>query len=182
MQHHAVEVRPRRPEDVKPLTQVLRDVYDSDGYPVEGAADPKAWLTDPQQVAAWTALLDGTPVGNVSLFSADPSDPAVTAVRRDSGTPVDQIRVLARLFVSPAGRGHGIGATLTRKAMSEIQRARLTGVLDVMQKDRTARRLYERLGWVRTGQYSHGLPGGASVPALAYVLRASPETGENFPY
>ena len=37
-------VRPREPRDLAQLAEALVRVHAADGYPVEGVADPRAWL------------------------------------------------------------------------------------------------------------------------------------------
>ncbi len=47
-------------------------------------------------------------------------------------------------------------------------------VLDVMTKDRSAIRLYERLGWQQIGNIAHHFGEGQQIDALAYVSPEGP--------
>src|SRR6185503_18070936 len=73
-----VQIRPRASDDLPAAAAALVQVHHSDGYPVEGVADPAAWLTSPHQIAAWVAELDDHVVGHVALSEPQPDDAAAT--------------------------------------------------------------------------------------------------------
>lgn len=163
-----VTVRVREEADLAAAAVALVEVHALDGYPVEGVADPGAWLTPPGLLRSWVAERDGGIVGHVGVGRADSGD----AVRRGAqalGVPETRLAVLARLFVLPGARRQAVGERLTVAATEFARASGLGLVLDVMAKDRAAIRLYERLGWVCTGRVEHAVPGSEAVPAYCYV-------------
>ncbi|MFD3687316.1 GNAT family N-acetyltransferase [Nocardiopsis sp. NPDC058631] len=131
-------------------------------------AAPETWLTPPGLLRSWVAERGGEVVGHVGVGRADGGD----AVRRGAealGVSGERIAVLARLFVVPGARRLAVGERLTVVATEFARASGLRLVLDVMAEDRAAIRLYERLGWVRTGQVRHTVEGAEAVPAYCYL-------------
>ena len=159
-------IRPRTDDDLPALAQVLVDVHAIDGYPVEGVADPLAWLILEAALGAWTAELDGEPVGHIALTEPGPEDEAPRAYANKLGTG-QRTAVIGRLFVSPSARGRGLAEQLAQTAMSAAVRAARVPVLDVMQKDNAAVRLYRRLGWQPLAAIEHRYGKHSVEPALA---------------
>ncbi|MER6784547.1 GNAT family N-acetyltransferase [Streptomyces sp. NPDC000658] len=155
-------VRPRRPADLDACVAALALVHEHSGYPVDWPERPAAWLTPAALLAGWTAELDGRVVGHVALCAAEEGDPAAALWNERPGRPAPA--VVSRLFVSPAARGHGIGAALLERAVEGARSRGMHPVLDVVAADPAAA-FYERLGW-------HGL--GAVVqqwgPARSVLL------------
>ena len=151
-----IRVRPRRPSDLPLLVTVLSRVYHADGYPVEG---PSPEILDPPgTIAAFTAYSEKDIAGHVLLTSPSHSLGAVAAWAEQGGE-LEKAAVLGRLFVDPDARGRGIGEILLRKTMEWATERGRQLVLDVIEKDAAAIRLYQRLGWVRFGKgglYEHG--------------------------
>ncbi len=164
-----LRIRQRTSRDLDTCAQVLVAVHERDGYPVEGVADPHTWLTPPGLLWAWVAELDRRVVGHVSV-SRPTGEDAVTML--DSSSGEDTVGVLARLFVDPTARGLGLGERLVQTVTDEASAAGRRLVLDVMTKDQSAIRLYERLGWRYLGSTCHEVDGDECVPAYCYV---SPE-------
>lgn len=164
-----VNVRPRTAEHTDETGDLLVAVHERDGYPVEGVADPEPWLSPPGLMCAWIGELDGAVVGHALVTTAKPDDHAVGLWTERSHEPAAKIVVLGRLFVGPAGRGYGVGEQLTRAAMDFAGAKDLRLVLDVMEKDRAAIRLYERLGWKNIGSAWHRFGAGEEVAAQCYV-------------
>ena len=99
-------IRPRRPDDLDALADVLVRVHALNGYPVEGVEHPRAWLTPPRQLAAWTALVSDTPVGRIALVKANRDDDAAAMwLRSQAGGGARSVAILVRLFVDPEYRG-----------------------------------------------------------------------------
>ncbi|MGL5829701.1 MAG: GNAT family N-acetyltransferase [Angustibacter sp.] len=170
-------IRPRTDDDLPALAAALVEVHAIDGYPVEGVDDPLAWLDLPNAIGAWTAELDGEPVGHVALTEPGPGDEASRQFVELHGP--QPTAVLGRLFVSPAARGQGLAEQLTRTAMTAAADAGRRAVLDVMQKDHAAIRLYERLGWSRLGTFEHRHGEGLAEPGLALATaRSRTSTGD----
>lgn len=164
-----VAIRPRQPEDLSELGKVLVRVHELDGYPVEGVENPEAWLTPPHQIAAWTALLDNQPIGQVSLTEAGPEDDAARVWVNKTGGEYADVAIPVRLFVDPAHRTRGAGKQLMLAAYQEAESLSRHLVFDVMLKDQKAIQLYESLGSRRLGTITHHHSEGLEEPAAVYV-------------
>jgi ribosomal protein S18 acetylase RimI-like enzyme len=162
-------IRLRTPGDIQQCARRLIEVHELDGYPVEGVAEPEAWLSPPGLVRSWVGELDGSIIGHVLVATPGPSDDAAALWTNQSQDRESNILVLARLFVGPAGRNHGVGEKLTRAVMAEAAECSVRLVLDVMEKDRAAIRLYERLGWQNIGATRHRFGDGRETAAQCYV-------------
>lgn len=161
----AVTVRRRRDDDLPALAAVLVRVHAVDGYPVEGVADPGALLHLPHELASWTAEDAGEPIGQVSLASASPADDAARVWLDQTGGEVADLAIRARLFVDSDARSTGAGRRLVSAAVNHARALGRAVAFDVMDKDRAAIRLYERMGARRIGTIVHRHRGGLSEPA-----------------
>lgn len=166
-----VVVRPRISADIAQASSALVSVHETDGYPVEGVDDPETWLSPPGLLGAWVAEAGAQVVGHVAVSRAA-GEGAVTLWIDHSGAGEDAVCVLARLFVLPEVRKRAVGERLVRVAERYASDHGLRLVLDVMKKDASAIRLYQRLGWLEIGSISHRFGEGGQQEALAYV---SPE-------
>jgi GNAT superfamily N-acetyltransferase len=169
MNTNTIHVRERSAEDLENCSAILQRVHEQDAYPVEGVADPTAWLTPPTLINAWVATLDHEVVGHSLLASPTEADDAARLWRETSGTPLSAITVLGRLFVDPLARGHQAGSLLMNAALQYAASHSLAAVLDVMEKDDAAIRLYEKSGWRPIGEARHTFGNGESIRALCYV-------------
>ncbi|MEU5326134.1 GNAT family N-acetyltransferase [Streptomyces parvus] len=148
-----LRIRPRRSSDLAEAADALVAVYEADGYPVEGVAEPESWLSPPDLLTAWVAELSGRVVGHVAV----------------SGTGSGKPGVLERLFVLPEARRHQVGEHLIRTAEAYARARNLALELEVLAKDEAAIRLYRRLGWSETGRRDHRLETGDLHPALTFA-------------
>ena len=164
----SVIVRPFENTDLAGAAAALTEVHATDGYPVEGVDHPEAWLRSDDVIAAWVSEVDRAIVGHVALMRPQGED-AVSLWMQQSGDSEAQIAVLARLFVVKAARKHAVGERLMQAAMSYGSEHGLRLVLDVMTKDASAIRLYERLGWREIGRAPHHYGDGQSSDAVCYV-------------
>jgi len=169
MSANTIHVRTRTETDLETCGAILRRVHELDGYPVEGVTDTDAWLNPPTLTKAWVATLDHKIAGHVLLTSHTQDDDAARLWQEQSGIPQAAITVLGRLFVDPLARGHDAGSHLMKAALQYATRHNITAVLDVMDKDDAAIRLYERAGWRPIGEASHTFGANQSVRALCYV-------------
>ena len=167
-----VTIRSRVPADLDDVAAALVEVHRTDGYPVEGVDDPRAWLVDPHQLAAWIAELDGRTVGHIALGDPQPSDAAAALWNEDPENTGQPLAVLGRLFVLRSARGHALGEQLIRTATDYAHQHGRRLVLDVMTKDAAAIRLYERLDWRRIGTTKHDDGHGHAIDAYCYVSPA----------
>lgn len=167
-----LNIRERRTSDLPWLAAALIEVHRLDGYPVEGVSDPHAWLTNDAVIDAWVAVLDREVVGHVSLSEPHSGDSAAQMLVAQTGIALEMVTVLGRLFVTPPGRGLGLGRRLTRLASSHSESIGRRAVLDVMLKDVAAIRTYESLGWTSLGDFAHPIDHTQSEPARAYASPA----------
>lgn len=92
--------------------------------------------------------VEGALVGHVALHDAL-DHPTLPAAQRATGLPAGQLAVVARLMVSPAAQGRGIGRGLLATAVEGACRSGRRSVLDVVQESAAAIALYESAGWRR---------------------------------
>lgn len=165
----AVTIRPRTSEDLPAAAKILVDVHREDGYPVEGVSDTRSWLSPPDMIAAWVALLDNMLVAHVLLLSPLSShvDPVRTWISQ--GQALEDVVVLARLFVHENARGRGIAKMLVQTATDWATREERRVLLDVMKKDLAAIRLYESFRWERVADVKHNNGQGSDFEALIYI-------------
>lgn len=166
----SITVRERRNADLTALAEILVRVHARDGYPVEGVADPLAWLSAPRQIAAWTAVDDGNPIGQAVLTAAAPDDDAAKLWHDHTGGNIERLAIPARLFIDPTGRQRGAGAALMQAIRDHANAHDLALAFDVMLKDQAAIRLYERLGCVRIGTTTHRHGDSNTEPAAVYCV------------
>ena len=117
----------------------------------------RASLADDIGVTRIVAELDGRIVGSVALY--DPG--AVHYIGLASETAWPEVRLVA---VDPSVRGRGVARALVLEC---VRRARAAGAttlgLHTSQSMQTARRLYERLGFVRDPDHDFQPPGAELV-------------------
>lgn len=175
-----VLVRPRRPEDIPALSGVLLAQQPTSRYPFR---DPlpvpvEQFLHAQDAVAAWTAELDGRPVGHVCRL-APPRGHAEAARMNEAcaqahGCAVDDLGWVATLFVGTEARGLGVGRALLDTVVAEIRRAGLRPCLEVLPVHATAAALYEAAGWLDVLRiqpaWLQQAPGGEDLDVRVMVL------------
>ncbi|KOT96583.1 MULTISPECIES: N-acetyltransferase [unclassified Streptomyces] len=164
----SVIIRPFTDDDLAGAAAALVEVHDTDGYPVEGVNDPEAWIKSEDVLAAWVAEGGGRIVGHVAVMKPQ-GEAAVDLWVKQSDDDADHVGVLARLFVVQSARKQAAGRRLMEAAVSHARTHGLRLVLDVMVKDASAIRLYERLGWRKIGETIHHFGSGETIPAVCYV-------------
>lgn len=147
----APHVRLRKGSDLDRCVQLLAEVHELDGYPVNWPTGPAGWLSPRPLIDAWVAESDGQVVGHVGLSRSEPGDAAAALWSRREGVSTESAAVVGRLFVAPSVRGCGIGALLMDRVTGEARERGLQPVLDVVTSDTSAAALYERLGWENLG-------------------------------
>lgn len=161
-----IAIRHREDADLPALGEVLVRVHELDGYPVEGVADPIGWLRVARAIQCWTATVDGQPVGHIALTQAAPEDDAAKVWAEHTGDNIADLAIPVRLFVDPDHRRWGLGRKLMEAVGIEAEAHGKALALDVIEKDRAARRLYEQAGYMRIGNARHG-----SFVSLIYARR-----------
>lgn len=163
-------IRPRQDADLNSAGSALVDVHRTDGYPVEGVADPVAWLKPTGLITSWVAELDGEIVGHVAVSEPQPGDDAVRLWLEQSDDRIEDVAVIGRLFVKPSARRQSIGEQLSKAVATDEALRGKRLVLDVMDKDQDAIRLYERLGLKKIGVATHHFGEGRTITAYCYVV------------
>ncbi len=129
-----VMIRLRTDADLGSCVALLRDVYESAGYPLNWPDDPSAWLTPPAALGCWVITVNGEVAGHVATTISD------------AGASTE------RLFVDPRFTGHGLGRQLLDHTVQIAKNDGLDLTLDVADNCRAAIALYRRAGWTEAGR------------------------------
>lgn len=140
-----VQIRERRPDDLDACVEVLAEVHQLDGYPMRWPADPPAWLDPPGTVVALVGELDGA-VAAHGLIREVEGTSAAEPLAHATGRRPEELAMVSRLYVAPAGRRRGVGARMLDALALAAAANRQLG-LDVVEKDSAAIAMYERAGW-----------------------------------
>ncbi|MGN0064233.1 MAG: GNAT family N-acetyltransferase [Nocardioides sp.] len=146
-------MRRRVPSDLDPLAEVLFAQQPRSRYPFR---DPlpipvRDFLHADDAGGAWTAALDGHPVGHGSWTapsggSAD-ADAVNAACAEAYGCEVAQLAWVGALFVGEQARGLGAGRHLLDAAVTDIRAHGLHPCLEVLAVHPAAHTLYVASGW-----------------------------------
>ena len=148
-----VRIRPRRPDDVPLLAQVLLAQQPLTRYPFRNPlpmpVDRFLHADDAQD--AWTAEIAGRPVGHVCRVRPPSGHPEAEAMNeacaRAHRCAVDDLGWVATLFVAPAARGLGVGRALLDAAVAGIRSTGLRPCLEVLPVHAAALAMYTSSGW-----------------------------------
>lgn len=140
-------IRDRTADDLPACVAALHEVHLGDNYPTRWPDDAAAWLTPDGLQQAWVAEHDGAIVGHIGI-QAGWGEPGLAAA---TGVPIESLALVARLYVTPAGRGLGLARTLVEVAHTRAAGLGLRVGLDVMEVSQAAIALYESLGWEHRG-------------------------------
>ncbi|AWW42449.1 acetyltransferase [Streptomyces sp. AS58] len=164
-----IVIRPAAPEEYETLGEITARAYLQDGLLDFGESD--AYLGELKDVAkraaaaqVLVAVADGALVGGVTFV---PSGGPMADI---AGPAEAEIRMLA---VDREARGRGAGESLVRAC---VDRARATEgcvrvVLSTQRSMRSAHRIYERMGFVRTPERDwNPLPQLDGITLLTYRL------------
>jgi GNAT superfamily N-acetyltransferase len=163
-----MRIRDRAPADGAALEEIAVQTHRLDGYPKYLPGDLRSFIVDSGAVRAWVADLDGEVVGHVALHSRS-SREVMALAEAATGLSTDDLIVVARLLVAPAGRRRGIGRALLDRATEEASRLERRAVLDVVEDHHAAIVLYDRSGWFRVGRVDWNLPDGRPLREYVYV-------------
>jgi len=168
----AIHVRDARPTDHATIAELTMRAYAEYAH----VMTPGAWtaledalrrsLADDTGVTRIVAELDGRIVGSVALYH--PGYAQYTGL--DSAAAWPEVRLVA---VDPAVRGRGVARALVLEC---VRRARASGAttlgLHTSNSMHSARRLYERLGFVRDPDHDFQPPGAELVAGYRLPLDA----------
>lgn len=165
----ALDVRPRRAEDLAACIALAAEVHRVDGYPSflgDGGFDR---FVDPEDaLGTWVATLDGDVVGNVALRPRS-APSSVTAAEHALGVPASGLGFVARLMVSPRARRRGIARRLLDTVEAEGRRRGLVPVLDVVTRDVAAIALYRASGWQDLGEHAFTMRNGEQLALQVFA-------------
>jgi len=147
-------IRPRESADVPMLIDILTNVHKLTQYPVDGPTSFPARFASEKALISLVALYESKLAGHAEL--QDPSS-LNTEVKSflAAQAELSSFVALSLLFVEDWGRQNG---------------KRL--VLIVLEKDKTATRMYEKLGWVRSVEYFYESIHKVEYKAFLYVAPA----------
>ncbi|WP_157248968.1 GNAT family N-acetyltransferase [Nonomuraea typhae] len=152
-------IRTRQAADLDACVAALAEVQKADGYPVSWPRDPHGWLAPPDMHRAWIAVAAGAVLGHVGLVVADLEPEVAEAAGRTRAPTV------ARLFVTPGGRGRGLAERLLATVRRETEGPL---ALEVSDEGTAAIALYERTGWRRVATTQATWLNNAGTPAVMY--------------
>lgn len=139
-------LRRRRPRDLAACARLLRVVHYESRYPYEWPREPRAWLDD-DVLDAWVVERQDEILGHVSVSRLGHDTVSAYRWREMTGHEPTRLAAVGRLFVRPKARRQGLGSALLDTAVSDIQDRGLLPVLEVVDCNRDAVRLYEDRGW-----------------------------------
>jgi GNAT superfamily N-acetyltransferase len=148
-----IQVRARVPADVPVLAEALFAQQAQTRYPFR---DPlplpvEDFLHAYDAVKAWTAVLDGRPVGHVCRVGPAKDFPAAGRLNevcaRAHGCEPTELAWVSTLFVAAEARGLGIGRRLMNKVVDDVRAHRLRPCLEVLPTHPAALTLYRATGW-----------------------------------
>ena len=150
-------IRPRADTDLPALGRALVEQQADSGYPHRHPLPmaPEVFIARAATLAAWTAELDGEPVGHLAILPVqDPSVSAEPELARlwsaGHGLPPERLGEIGVLFTASHVRGRGVGAALMRRGLDALADRGLAPCLDVVPTG-TAVDLYRRTGWREVG-------------------------------
>lgn len=167
-------IRPRHDSDIPALSNILRSVHTSSGYPVEGVSNPSSFINPPDLLKAWVTLHKDRIVGHVAILPTSPNN-LTARIYAETGGDVTKITSLGRLFVDPEVRGKGFGKSLVGAAEQWAKAEGLRLLLTVLEKDEVAKRMYEKLGWEILEKHVYN-DGEREHDAFVYASPVSTET------
>lgn len=170
-------VRERRPEDVPTLGAILAETRREDGYPPHWPAPGGFFVAAADELDSFVHDDAGRPTGHVALHVRSARSVMEVAVRA-SGLDINDLVVVARLFVEGSSRRTGAGRALLERATVRARELGRQPILDVWEGLSGARALYESAGWrlagsatleFRSGCTSECVHMGRSIDSLVYL-------------
>lgn len=148
-----VRIRERVPEDVPVLAKILLAQQAETRYPFR---DPlpipvEDFMHAHDAARAWTAELDGDPIGHVARMDSPRVVPAADVLTevcaRAHGCDPNELAWVSTLFVAPEARGLGIARALMDTVVQDILDQGLHPCLEVLPVHAGALSLYVSTGW-----------------------------------
>lgn len=174
-------VRPRLEDDLPALAEALIEQQPLTRYPVRNPLPIPVsdFLHFGDAVDAWTATVEGTPVGHIATTMGHTGrngdgelDRACAAAH---GCDIEDLVWISAFFVGSAARRTGLGRTLLRTAVDSIRESGGHPCLEVVPAFPAAMKLYESTGWtevLRTRpDWLAGAPDSDGLEVVVMVLR-----------
>lgn len=173
----AVLIRPRADADLPDLGRALVEQQSGSGYPHRTPLPmaPEDFIARPGTLSAWTAVVDGVPVGHAATLPvlANGSEPELARLWSEGhGLPAERLGEIGVYFTSTATRGIGVGAALMRAALADLEARDLAPCLDVVSSG-AAVHYYRRSGWVTVGATRPSWLEDAAADVIAMILPRS---------
>jgi GNAT superfamily N-acetyltransferase len=149
----SVVIRRRRGADIVPLGVLLLAQQLDTQYPFR---DPlpipvEDFLHAKDAVGAWTAEIDGHPIGHVCRTGALAGFSDAAAMNdtcaRAHGCGEDELAWVSTLFVGASVRGAGVGRALLTTVVANMSDDKVRPCLEVLPNHPAALALYEATGW-----------------------------------
>jgi GNAT superfamily N-acetyltransferase len=154
-------IRPRRSEDLRPLADALAAQQEQTRYPATWPLPHpvEEFIRRPNELAAWTALIDGRPIGHVCVHEADGSSRTgetndaelLNAWKAFHNCQAGDLAIISSLFVASGCRGLGIGGALLNHATQWILEIGMAPCLHVVESPSPAAAVCAAKGWQTAG-------------------------------
>lgn len=152
-----VTIRPRRTADLAPLADALMAQQPETRYPFRSPLPfpVEDFLHAHDASGAWTAELDGQPVGHACradqarALGAD--ERLNLACARAHGCEIADLTWVGALFVAREARGLGIGRRLLDAVVADARRHHRFPCLEVLPVHPAAMAMYQSAGWSVVG-------------------------------
>ncbi len=167
-------IRPRRDDDLTALGRALVEQQSASGYPHREPLPMPAeeFIARPGSLAAWTAEVDGQPVGHIAVLpvSADGREPELARLwSAGHGLPAERLGEVGVYFTASHVRGTGVGSALLRTALADLADRGLAPCLDVVPTG-AAVEVYRRAGWIEVGSTRPSWLSAGAPDVIAMIL------------
>ncbi|BEJ13080.1 hypothetical protein CspHIS471_0302540 [Cutaneotrichosporon sp. HIS471] len=154
-----ITIRPRQPEDMPALCDLLGRQQPGSLYPVEWPLSMPVpeFIARPGEMVAFVAESSGQILGHVAVRYG-PHGPAnehelTGRWAKAHGCAEEDVRVITVLFTDPAWAGKGVGSALFRAATQAALAGGGRPCLDVVVSNDGALGFYQRRGWEIVGEW-----------------------------
>lgn len=167
-------IRTRVDADLPALGSALVEQQAASGYPHRDPLPmaPEDFIARSGILAAWTADVDGTPVGHVATLPVreDGREPELARLwMTGHGLPAERLGEVGVYFTAVGVRGTGVGSALMRAALADLEARELAPCLDVVPTG-AAVEYYRRSGWVEVGSTRPSWLDDDSPDVIAMIL------------
>ena len=175
-------IRSRRPDDLPALATTLLAQQPETRYPFRDPLPIPAeqFLHADDAQAAWTAELDGRPVGHVCRMGPAHGFPQADRINElcaeTHGCRPSELAWVSSLFLAREARGLGLGRRLLDVVVDDARANNLHPCLEVLPVHEAAFSLYRSRGWRTVHRFRPAWLGGApedEVPDVHVMVLSS---------